>query len=170
MSTLYLLRHARTELGVPGLDDRDRPLNPCGRKEAAEIGLHISGLPDQPETVLCSPAVRARDTWAFLSLALPGVPTVQYEDALYMASPREIIDCINTVQGGPETLLVIGHNPGTKALASELPAGGNRVAIQQIALKYPTAALTTLTTKVRWSDLDFGLAEAVDFLRPQDLD
>ncbi len=169
MPTLYLLRHAKSDWGDPGLDDHDRPLNPRGRKAAARMGAHIAGLPAQPDLVLCSTAVRTRETWALLAPALPTAPKVQYLETLYLASPRDIVGCINAVDGDPEALLVVGHNPGTETLAADLPAGGNRAAMQQLALKYPTAALTTLATAVPWSDLDFGLAELVDFVRPRDL-
>lgn len=170
MPTLYLLRHAKSDWGDPEQDDHDRRLNPRGREAATRMGHYLAGLSAQPELVLCSTAARTRETWALMAPSLTTAPEVRYQPELYLASPRDIIDRINAIEDTPEALLVIGHNPGTEALALELPATGNRAAMERLALKYPTAALTVLSTDADWRDLDIGLATLVDFICPRDLD
>ncbi|MEX2643611.1 MAG: histidine phosphatase family protein [Acetobacterales bacterium] len=169
MKTLYLLRHAKSDWGGPGLEDHERPLNARGREAARRMGRHIAGLQPQPALVLCSSSVRTRETWALLGAALPDQPAIGFESGLYLASPRDILACINRIEDEPEAALVIGHNPGMEDLAQALPAGGDRAAMERVRTKYPTAALATFTFDCRWRDLDFGLAELNGFVRPKDL-
>jgi phosphohistidine phosphatase len=62
MPTLYLLRHAKSSWGDPELPDHDRPLAPRGERAAALIGEHLRSAGIAPALVLCSSAVRARET------------------------------------------------------------------------------------------------------------
>ena len=61
---LILTRHAKSDWDDPMLDDHDRPLNKRGQRSAAELGewLHSRGY--EPDEVLCSTALRTRETWA----------------------------------------------------------------------------------------------------------
>ena len=62
MKTLLLLRHAKAENAAPGSSDINRALNERGKKEAQAIGTFIRKQNLTVELVLCSPAVRARET------------------------------------------------------------------------------------------------------------
>ena len=75
MKLLTLLRHAKSDWGDPGLADFDRPLNERGRSDAPRMGkwMAVSGF--VPDTVLCSTAVRTRETWALVAPALPNAPS-----------------------------------------------------------------------------------------------
>ena len=54
----------RLEAGVPGTD-AGVELSPLGWAQAAALGRRLAGLPPgrRPEVVVCSPYVRARQTW-----------------------------------------------------------------------------------------------------------
>ena len=67
---LFLLRHAHpAAMPAVGWADTDRPLTPHGRRQARELGgtLAQAGI----ELVLCSPALRTRETVEELGLAAP---------------------------------------------------------------------------------------------------
>ena len=68
---LLLLRHAKAEKGGPGVDDRDRALNPRGRTDAARIGAYMAHHGLLPGGALVSPARRTRETFERLNEALP---------------------------------------------------------------------------------------------------
>ena len=69
MKTLYLLRHAKSSWDDPDLADFDRPLNHRGRTAAPFMGETVSRYGLQPDLVLSSPAVRAKETAALMKKA-----------------------------------------------------------------------------------------------------
>ncbi len=67
---MYLLRHAKSSWDEPGRPDRERPLAPRGVRDAKRVAKHLRRQGVAPELVLCSPAVRTRET---LELVLPAL-------------------------------------------------------------------------------------------------
>lgn len=141
---LTLLRHAKSSWTVPGKRDVERPLNARGRQAVPMMAAELVRLEARPQLVLCSSAMRARQTLDLVLPALKGAPEVLYEDALYLASPRVLLARLHRV--GPDTasVLMIGHNPGLHALALDLTATGARDTITQLTRKLPTAGLVLL--------------------------
>jgi phosphohistidine phosphatase len=166
MPHLELLRHAKSSWDDPGLSDRDRPLSPRGRRAAKRVAEHIRAEGIRPELVLCSPAIRARQTLARVRRAL-GDPKVSFDEVLYAADAEVLLGRLRAVPAGTGTVLVVGHNPGLQDLALELASSG--AALGRLRKKLPTCALVSLTFEGAWSDLGAGSAELVGFLVPRDL-
>jgi phosphohistidine phosphatase len=96
-----------------------------------------------PELVLCSSAVRARETLAQLEHVL-GSPRIVIADSLYGASAAQLADRLGRVPPGTREVMIVGHNPGLADLCLLLARGSR--ARQQVAVKFPTGALATLET------------------------
>ena len=64
MRELILLRHAHAEPAAAGQADIDRPLSAQGLAEAEAAGRWLAAQGLVPDRVLCSPARRARESWA----------------------------------------------------------------------------------------------------------
>ena len=62
MLTLTLFRHAKSSWELNGLDDRERPLNARGSSAAPLMAGFMHDHRIRPEFVLCSTAVRTRQT------------------------------------------------------------------------------------------------------------
>jgi phosphohistidine phosphatase len=168
MKRLYLLRHAKSSWGDPGLDDRDRPLTGRGRRAAKAIARYLREQDIAPELVLCSPARRARETLERLEPALEG-RAVRVEPGLYGASSGELLEHLRGVGDAVGSVMLIGHNPGLQRLALELARPAP--ALHELGAKYPTAGLATLVLQgPTWRDLDRGTAELAGFVRPRDLE
>ena len=165
---LYLLRHAKSSWKDPALADHDRPLAGRGRRAAAAMADHMAEHQILPELVLCSTALRTRETYERLEPALAG-PQVHYERRLYGASAGELLKRLRTVPADISTVLLIGHNPGIEELALQLArASPERDDLQ---VKFPTGALATLEfTGSTWSELEPGCATLIAYTRPRDLD
>ena len=67
MKTLLLLRHAKSAWSDPRLDDHDRPLNGRGERAAKAMADHIAREGPRPDLILCSTAMRTRQTLAPLA-------------------------------------------------------------------------------------------------------
>jgi phosphohistidine phosphatase len=113
--TLYLVRHAKSDWET-GQADFDRPLNKRGRRDAPEMGRRLKERGPLPELIVCSPAQRAVETLELLEL---GIETV-FNEAIYEASAGELLDIIQQLDDGMESVMLIGHNPSMTWLAGLL--------------------------------------------------
>ena len=171
MKIILLLRHAKSAWGQPGLDDHERPLNKRGERAAEAMAEHIVHNAPRPDLILCSTAVRTRQTLAPLvhRLATPA-PPIALEKGLYLASERELLVRLRAVPEEVSTVLLIGHNEGIGELASALADDGEPGALVRLHEKFPTGALATLQLdEAPWRDLAPGAAELITFVRPRDL-
>ena len=167
MRRLLLLRHAKSSWDDPGLADHERPLNPRGRRATEVVARHLRERGLVPELVLCSSAVRTRETLGGIEGALGDRASVAIEDELYDASAEVLLDRVRRIDDDVGSAMVIGHNPGVGQLALELAGGGEW--IEEIRAKFPTAALATLDWDGTWDELAPGRAELVDFVTPKGL-
>lgn len=162
---LILMRHAKSSWHHPGLADHDRPLNARGRRAAGEVALWLAGLGAGPDQVLTSSATRTRETWARMAPALPGPVAVQVVPKLYAATPETMLAVLRGAAGA--RVLMLGHNPGTAALAGLLAA--EPPADPDFA-RYPTAAATLFDFGPgKWADVRPGTGHITGFAIPRAL-
>ncbi len=124
----------------------------------------------RPAIILCSAALRTRETCELLEPALQGVP-VSFEPELYEASRHDLVTRLRHLDDHLGSALLIGHNPGLQRLTTYLCAGhGDSKALARLSEKFPTCTLATLDAKVaKWAELDEGCATLTKFVRPTDL-
>jgi phosphohistidine phosphatase len=122
--TLVLLRHAKAEPPDNYAEDFDRPLSRRGRADAEAAGAWLASAGLVPDQVLCSAAVRTRETWLAVSAAFGPVP-VTYEQSLYLSNAVEALELIQATDASVGTLLVIGHNPTMSVLSALLDRDGS---------------------------------------------
>lgn len=118
---LTLLRHAKSSWNNPSLDDRDRPLNKRGERDAPMMGQRLLKKNTRPSLILTSPAKRARQTARLIAREI-GYPIefLQTESDLYLAAPKKILDVIAQQDNTFNDLVVCGHNPGITELTNRL--------------------------------------------------
>jgi phosphohistidine phosphatase len=120
MKTLLLLRHAKAENPAPGSSDINRALNERGKKEAQAIGTFIRKQNLTFDLVLCSPAIRARQTAELVLAAAEVTANVRYDQRIYEASPRQLLEVISEVEEDTSSVFLVGHNPGMEELLRAL--------------------------------------------------
>lgn len=162
--TLLLLRHAKSDY-PDGVVDHERPLAPRGIREAGLAGDWLRAHAPAIDAVLCSTATRTRQTLERTRIDAP----VTFADRLYDATPGTVIEEINGVDPGVETLLVVGHEPTMSNLALGLAAidGSNPTAAESISTKFPTSAIALLRTGGTWEQLALGGAALITFHVPR---
>ena len=170
MKTLYLLRHAKSDWGNPGLDDHDRPLAARGERAAAVMGVHFAQQQYQPSLVLCSSALRTRQTLEALLPHLPGQPELMVEEGIYLASCGRLLARVQELDDSQSGVLLIGHNPGIAELAQTLAGSGERASLRHLAARFPTAASAVCEFDLeRWRDLSPGSGRLLSYATPKDL-
>lgn len=142
--TLLILRHASAAATERGILDSERPLTQIGRTEASRVGKQIAAF--GPEQVLCSPALRTRQTWQQISAELTVQPKINFEPAIYQASADTLRELIWQANDDINTILLIGHNPAVHELAWTLL--GDRA-----PQRFPPAALAKVTFTGSWTHL-----------------
>lgn len=171
MKTILLLRHAKSSWDDGRLADHDRPLNRRGEAAAKAMAEHFVTAEPRPDLILCSTAVRARQTLASLLERLTSpAPPISLEKGLYLASEDMLLERLRNLAADVRTVLLIGHNDGMWLLAQALAGRGKAPLLAALRGKFPTGALARLTVALEhWSDLTAGAAELVEFVRPREL-
>lgn len=174
MKTLILFRHGKSAY-PGGLSDHERPLASRGRRDAPAMAHWIAERGLVPDKVLCSDAVRTRQTLSlvldeWVDRAVRGTPETGYRPGLYLASAVRILSLVAAEGGASESVMVVGHNPGMHDLAQALAEPAPTKPHRRLANKFPTAAVAVLTFDIsRWEELATRRGELTAFMRPRDL-
>jgi len=119
--TLYLLRHAEAESWNPLGNDFSRSLSAAGRLHAEMVSKWAFETLTPPDTILCSPAKRTRETLApLLSLWPRLLATTDYVDSMFGASLDMLLTLADDAFSYSECLLMVGHNPGIGSMLTNL--------------------------------------------------
>ena len=170
MRRLLLARHAKSSWGNPALTDHDRPLNARGYRAAQLVGAALNALGCVPDVVFSSTATRTRETWTQMEPHFDGHPRVEYHRGLYLAAPRTVLAAIADGPAEAETIMVLGHNPYTHALAAYLSRKGDPREIDLLRTKFPTGAVAVVDlSSDSWADADRG-GELKHFILPRRLE
>lgn len=108
-----IVRHAEAEAGQP---DELRPLTAGGRAQARALGERLRSNGVEPEAVVCSPLLRARETATALGLGEPAID----ERLAPGATPEDVRSVAETYSG---TVVVVGHQPDCGRAAAVLGDG-----------------------------------------------
>lgn len=169
---LLLLRHAKSSWRQADLEDHQRPLNKRGLAAAKRMGLYLAEAGLRPDRVLCSTALRTRETWALAAEAMgePAPPLALLDD-LYHAYPADMLACIRRHGGEARRLLVLGHNPGMEHLAEQLAGpGSDPASLEEMQEKYPTSGLAVFACSLgAWEELTTAATRLLDFVTPAKL-
>lgn len=168
---LVLLRHAKAEQNGSNGDEL-RPLAVAGRRQAAAVGRSLAGAGLIPEVVLCSSALRTRQTWQLLGAALTagaGAPEVDVEmlDAVYHAGPRELLELLAGVDSRVRTVLVVGHEPTVSRTAMLLVGqDSDPGAVAQVRVGVSTGTYAELEWTGPWAQIGPAALRLTRVVRP----
>jgi phosphohistidine phosphatase len=108
---LILVRHAEAASGQP---DELRPLTREGRDAAVELGELLAGK--QPDAVVTSPLLRARETAA----AIASAAGLELTADVRLAPGATVEGLRAAVAGLGETVVAVGHQPDCSLIALAL--------------------------------------------------
>jgi phosphohistidine phosphatase len=157
--TLLVLRHAKTEDTRPGSKDSERRLTPDGERHALEVGDYLRTQGISVDAVLCSTAIRARQTLDLLKLGDQLDPDrVEIADRFYNAGTDTLINAVRELPNDCQVALLVGHAPGAPGVVYELadPTTSTPEAISAIKGRFPAAALAQLEFDGQWSGVETG--------------
>ena len=163
MPQLILMRHGKAAQ-TDRIADRERPLTPRGRRDSEAMGRMLSRdfLPDR---ILCSPALRTRETLAAVLRGLGTTIDATFLDGLY-DHDGDYDDLIAASGLGSERLMLIGHNPAIRETAVNLIGAGDSASRAELHEKFPTSAVVAIAFSTTWPAIEPLSGQLLAFLRP----
>ncbi|HIG70087.1 MAG: histidine phosphatase family protein [Myxococcales bacterium] len=171
---LILMRHATADPGHAL--DRDRELTSSGRDDARRVGSWLAREGMIPTLILCSAALRCRQTHEALIAGLGREIFVDFEDRLYNALAETLFDSLTDLAfieidepmvGQNEIVLLIAHNPGISHLALDLAAAGDEALELRTGFSPATTARFELFGD--WASLARGSARLTHFTHVREI-
>lgn len=154
---LIVMRHAKAG-ELPGGPDFERALRPRGLRDSAAAGRWLAGRGLRPDSVICSAARRARQTWQHVAPELGGEIPVSAQRQLYQAGARGVLEIIRQTGADVTTLMYIGHNPAAVELVALLTG---------TEPEFPAAAIAVVGLAGDWPGLAEGAGELVASFAPR---
>lgn len=162
MKTLFLLRHAKSSWKDETLADFERPLNRRGQRAAETMGNYFKSHGIVPELILCSPAVRARETLELVSKAAKWSAEVRYDQRIYEASGMRLAEVVTQIENDRNVAMLVGHNPGMEELLFLLTS--ERVEV-------PTGTFAKIAVKsTKWVHAADKQATLESLVKPRELE
>ena len=146
---LFFLRHGIAEDGRPGTRDFDRRLTDEGVAQMRGVARGLRALDLEPEVILTSPVVRARQTAEIAAEELSAAGRLQVEQRL--ACGCRFQDLAQMVDGhGPKArILLVGHEPDLSAMVRSLSGGCVHMGKASLAC-VECADVATGSGELRW--------------------
>ena len=141
---LLLLRHAKAEATF-GVLDHERELTDRGRRDAHAVGEWLAAQEIDADLVICSTAVRTRQTWDHVAAGGARAEAITFDSAIYHGGPTGVLQALVEGAGTAATVVIVGHAPTMPMLAEALTAGrGSAQAHSELAAGFPTTGLAVL--------------------------
>jgi phosphohistidine phosphatase len=161
--TLVLVRHGKSSWDLD-VDDHERPLSARGRRDAEAIGRWLGERSFRPDLVLCSTAIRTKQTWECAMAGGATAGEVQYRREIYHARVPELLTLIRSIPDEIHTMLVLGHAPGIPDLVEHVCVRTQSPDWAQMDSKFPTSALAVVNVPGPWPELGKARAELASFV------
>jgi phosphohistidine phosphatase len=143
--TLYVLRHAKAELDSADGTDHGRDLKKRGRRAARAVGAFLTEQGEAPDLILCSTALRARETARLAAEGGSWEVDLVLDPAIYETSVRGLLERLRVLEDGPRRVLLVGHQPVLSLLVAELTGAEPA---------FPTGALARIDlSAAHWRDV-----------------
>lgn len=160
--TLFLVRHAQSADKQSGQTDHDRELTSAGRQQATALGLFFQEQKYFFDAVMCSTAIRTKQTLVHILSAAPNVHANRlfFEEEYYQGTAQDYYNSVINFDDQFPAVLIIGHNPSITALASHLLE-------KQPAESFSPASFAEISFDVRtWRDLQEYSGKLITFRNP----
>lgn len=161
MKDILLIRHAKSSWSDPSLEDKKRPLNNRGKRDAPFMAAYIRECGLIPDILLSSPAKRAYSTAKHFHKEFESeLSNFTKETDLYFGSESDWLYLINAVSEEHRCPAFFSHNPTITYFANSFQ-GDNFDNI-------PTCGVVHLkSTAQEWKDVDYGNTKIINHYFPK---
>lgn len=152
MPSLILFRHGKSDWDASFASDHERPLATRGKDAARCMGKMLARTGQIPDLAVSSSALRARSTLQLAARAGHWHCTMSIESALYDTTAGAVLSWLKSLDGAPNRILLVGHEPTWSDFAGRL--------VGKAILRVPTATMLRIDFEIEnWQQLAFGQGE-----------
>lgn len=110
---ICLMRHSEavTQLSESVTRDFDKPLTDSGIHQLEHVRDFLKSQHFLPDLILCSPAVRTRQTLEWVQEALGTGAEVVFDEEIYGLKAESLLHKLFELPKQKSTILIVGHNP-----------------------------------------------------------
>jgi phosphohistidine phosphatase len=149
MKEIFLVRHAKADY-PEACQDFDRPLTARGRKDAEKLGAELFKYQMNPDLVICSSALRTRETYSILSKFFQKSPVLVFADELYFSDVVAYQNFIAEAEDRFSSLMFVGHNPSISLMSYKLDEAGRGHDMRT------SNAVHLIFDTIKWADIRRG--------------
>ena len=163
MKILYLLRHAKSSPGNPGMKDFERSLNKRGLNDVPLVGSRFNEKDFSVQCMISSSARRA-ETTAVLMAQNTGFPIddIIINSDLYLAGVGTFLRVAREINEDCESAMLVGHNPAITEFANQM--------MNKSIDNIPTCGLIKMSLPISyWSDIELGKGVFMEFEFPKNI-
>lgn len=159
MKKVYLIRHAKSSWKDFSLEDFERPLNKRGKSDAPLMGAKLHNKKVVPDTILSSPALRAKTTAEIIAKKIGFEKEILYKKDIYEASATTLHKILTKIADKKSIVFLFGHNPSLNELAENYIHFNENI---------PTCAVVEIAFDCNsWADISAENASLVSFDYPK---
>jgi phosphohistidine phosphatase len=164
MKTLSIIRHAKAEAREGYSSDFDRPLTERGRRDAQSLGTILRTIVPELGWVLCSPAIRARQTIEEAVKSFDYRGPVIWQARIYEASPETLLALLGEIPTTIDHAAIAGHNPELEMLIAGLVSGTP----PHLNIDLATGAVAHIKLDIfQWDQIRWGCGQLRSLLVPK---
>ncbi|MCE7005448.1 histidine phosphatase family protein [Kibdelosporangium philippinense] len=152
--TLTLLRHAKSAW-PDGVPDLERPLGERGRRDAPMVGRWLNENVPDLQLVVCSTALRARQTWELVSAELVTQPETRHHAKIYYGP---LLEVVRDLPPEINSAVLVGHNPDMEDLVEHLTGTHTT---------FKTSTVAVVRSEMDWSDAGPNWAQLRETATPR---
>ena len=132
MRVLFIRHAAAADKAAFSGSDLDRPLTDEGREDAGKMFKSLSALYPEPNLVISSNAVRARETADIFCTCFGKLKPIESSLLNPGSGFREFRTLISELAGRPEFVVLVGHEPDFSNILGQVIAnGGLRIDVKK---------------------------------------
>lgn len=157
---LYVTRHAKSSWDDPASRDFDRTLNQRGLANAPQTGQQLLARGIHLDSIVSSPAVRAKATAQLIAHAMDYSPeNILFQQRIYEASSSDLASVVAQLDPAWYSVLLCGHNPGLTDFITKY----SDLNLDNL----PTAAVAALQFELPWKDIHRQKGKCLFFYSPR---
>lgn len=167
---LLLARHAKAEPSADG-SDIDRKLTDKGLKQAKRVGKGLAAMKLVPDSIVCSGAVRTRETLERMLKTFGDGPGVVYRRSLYDQTKNSVFDELKQAAESTHILMILGHEPTVSTVAGRLASEeSDSGLLASLSVGVSNGTVCILGSDVPFSQWGEHSTHLVAVLSPKDFD
>ena len=163
MKSIIIFRHGSTNDAIEYQRDYDRALTPRGIKDAQKMGRYLLGKNSNPDLVLSSSAVRARQTAEAAHAAGEWKSKFFLEPKIYGGSPYFLLDLIKQQDDNYDSICLVGHEPNFSNFIAKTTNANTYI-------NFSTASMAKINFNIKeWARIDFEIGTLDWLTHPKDI-